>query len=123
MSEITPTHFLEFMMKLFKKAVLTLIMAFSFAASSTAFAEDAKATEVVGHIEAAIAEIGKHDFNAAYNHEKAARAAAEGIAGNEATVKQGVDSLIKAQIIGKSADEEKAVAELNKALSIFKSIK
>jgi len=110
------------MMKLIKKAVLTLIMAISFSASNIAFAEDAKTTEVIGHIEAAIAEIGKHDFNAAYIHEKAARTAAEGITGNEATVKQGVDSLIKSQIIGKSADEEKAVAELNKALSIFKSI-
>jgi enhancing lycopene biosynthesis protein 2 len=122
MSENHSKTLLRFMMNLIKKAVLTLIMAISFGASNIAFAEDAKATEVIGHIEAAIAEIGKHDFNAAYIHEKAARGAAEGISGNEATVKQGVDSLIKAQIIGKSADEEKAVAELNKALSIFKSL-
>jgi enhancing lycopene biosynthesis protein 2 len=110
------------MMNLIKKAVLTFIMAISFGASNVAFAEDAKATEVIAHIEEAIAEIGKHDFNAAYLHEKAARTASEQITGNEAVVKQGLDSLIKAQIIGKSADESKAIAELNKALGFYKSI-
>lgn len=112
----------RYMMNLIKKAAITSIMALSFGASNIAFAEDAKATEVIAHIEAAIAEINKHDFNAAYAHEKAARTASEEIVGNEATVKQGLDSLIKAQIIGKSADEPKAIAELNKALGFFKSI-
>lgn len=112
----------RYMMNLIKKAAITSIMALSFGASNIAFAEDAKATEVIAHIEAAIAEINKHDFNAAYGHEKAARTASEEIVGNEAAVKQGLDSLIKAQIIGKSADEPKAIAELNKALGFFKSI-
>lgn len=110
------------MMNLIKKAVLTFVTAISFGASTVAFAEDAKATEVIAHIEAAIAEINKHDFNAAYGHEKAARFASEEITGNEAAVKQGLASLIKAQVIGKSADEPKAIAELNKALEIYKSI-
>ncbi|TRW90340.1 hypothetical protein [Candidatus Methylobacter oryzae] len=109
-------------MNLIKKAVLGFSMAISLGASTVALAEDAKANEVIAHIEEAIAEINKHDFNGAYAHEKAARTAAEGIAGHEAAVKQGVDSLIKAQIIGKSADEPKAIAELNKALGFFKSI-
>lgn len=109
-------------MNLIKKAVITFIMAISFGASTVALAEDAKAAEVIAHLEAAIAEIGKHDFNAAYTHEKAARNASEEIVGNETVVKQGLDSIIKAQIIGKSADEEKAIAELNKALSFYKSI-
>ncbi|TAK62106.1 MAG: hypothetical protein EPO18_11830 [Methylobacter sp.] len=109
-------------MNLIKQAVLTFSMAISFGASTVALAEDAKANEVIAHIEEAIAEINKHDFNAAYIHEKAARSASDEIVGNEATVKQGLDSLIKAQIIGKSADEPKAIAELNKALSIYKSI-
>ncbi|TAN70576.1 MAG: hypothetical protein EPN17_04785 [Methylobacter sp.] len=109
-------------MNLIKKAVLTSIMAISFGASNIAFAEDAKATEVIAHIEAAIAEINKHDFNAAYLHEKAARNASDEIVGNEAAVKEGLASLIKAQIIGKSADEPKAIAELNKALGFYKSI-
>jgi len=112
----------RYMMNLIKKAVLTIVMAISFGASTVAFAEDAKATEVIAHIEAAIAEINKHDFNAAYAHEKAARYASDEIVGNEAVVKQGLDSLIKAQIIGKSADEPKAIAELNKALGFYKSI-
>ena len=110
-------------MNLIKKAVFTFFMAASLTAGNVAFAEDAKVTEVITHIEEAIAEIGKHDFNAAYAHEKAARFASEGITtGNEAALKQGLDSLIKAQIIGKSADEEKAIAELKKALGFFKSI-
>jgi hypothetical protein len=110
------------MMKLIKQAALTFLMAISLGASAVAFAENAKASEVIAHIEAAIAEIGKHDFNAAYAHEKAARSASEEITGNEAAVKQGLASLIKAQIIGKNADEEKAIAELNKALGFYKSI-
>ncbi|MGZ4978184.1 MAG: hypothetical protein ACXV8O_13600 [Methylobacter sp.] len=109
-------------MNLTKKALLTSILAISFGANNVAFAEDAKANEVIAHIEEAIAEINKHDFNAAYAHEKAARTASEGIVGNETVVKQGLDSIIKAQIIGKSADEPKAIAELNKALGFFKSI-
>lgn len=109
-------------MNLIKQAVLTFSMAISLGASTVALAEDAKATEVIAHIEAAIAEINKHDFNAAYGHEKAARYASDEIVGNEAAVKQGLDSLIKAQIIGKSADEPKAIAELNKALGFYKSI-
>lgn len=109
-------------MNLIKQAVLAFSMAISLGASTVALAEDAKATEVIAHIEAAIAEIGKHDFNAAYIHEKAARNASDEIVGNEAAVKQGLDSLIKAQIIGKSADEAKAIAELNKALGFYKSI-
>ncbi|MDP2427882.1 MAG: hypothetical protein Q8S52_15800 [Methylobacter sp.] len=110
------------MMNLIKKAILTFSMAISLGATNVAFAEDAKAAEVVAHIEAAIAEINKHDFNAAYIHEKAARSASDEIVGNEALVKQGLDSLIKAQIIGKSADEPKAIEELNKALEIYKSL-
>ncbi|MGZ5006951.1 MAG: hypothetical protein ACXWFI_03720 [Methylobacter sp.] len=110
------------MMNLIKKAVLTFSMAISLGASTLALAEDAKANEVIGHLEAAIEEINKHDFNAAYGHEKAARTASEGIVSHEAVVKQGLDSIIKAQIIGKSADEPKAIAELNKALGFFKSI-
>ncbi|MGZ8159627.1 MAG: hypothetical protein ACXWT4_12545 [Methylobacter sp.] len=112
----------RYMMNLFKKAVITSVMAISFGASTVALAEDAKAAEVIAHIEEAIAEINKHDFNAAYIHEKAARNASDEIVGNEAAVKQGLDSLIKAQIIGKSADEPKAIAELNKALGFYKSI-
>jgi hypothetical protein len=110
------------MMNLIKHAVLTIVMATSFGASNVAFAEDAKAAEVIAHIEAAIAEIGKHDFNAAFAHEKAARFTSEEITSNKAVAEQGNQSLIKAQIIGKSADEEKAIAELNKALGIYKSL-
>lgn len=109
-------------MNLIKKAALSFSMAISLGASTVALAEDAKATEVITHLEEAIAEIGKHDFNAAYAHEKAARTASDEITVNEAAVKQGLASIIKAQIIGKSADEAKAIAELNKAIGFYKSI-
>jgi hypothetical protein len=109
------------MMNLIKKAVLTFFMAISLGASSVALAED-PATRVIAHIEQAKAEIAKHDFNAAYIHEKAARGASDEITGHEDAVKQGLACLVKAQIIGKSADAEKAVAELNKALDFYKSI-
>jgi len=108
-------------MNTFKKLVLTFSMVISLGASTVALAED-PATRAVTHIEAAIAEIGKHDFNAAYIQEKAARGASDEITGNEAIVKQGLASLIKAQVLGKQADTEKAVAELNKALGFYKSI-
>jgi hypothetical protein len=109
-------------MNLIKKTVLTFFVASSLTAGNAAFAEDAKAAEVIAHIEAAIAEIVKHDFNGAFAHEKAARNASAEITSNKAAAEQGNQSLIKAQIIGKAADEEKAIAELNKALAIYKSI-
>ncbi|MDO9423511.1 MAG: hypothetical protein Q7T40_04910 [Methylobacter sp.] len=110
------------MMNLIKKAVLTFFMAMSLGATNVAFAEDAKATEVIAHIEAALVEVEKNDFNAAYLHEKAAREASEQITSNEAVAKQGYQSLIQAQILGKKADTEKATAELNKALGFYKSL-
>jgi hypothetical protein len=110
-----------YMMNLIKKAVLTLTIAISLGASNVAFAVD-PASRVVAHLEQAVAEIVKHDFNGAYLHEKAARESSNEITGNADKVKEGLASIIKAQIIGKSADEEKATAELNKAIAIFKSI-
>lgn len=109
------------MMNLIKKAVLTIVMAISFGASTIALAAD-PAARVIAHIEEAKAEIAKHDFNAAYIHEKAAREASEEIEGHKDIKDQGLASIIKAQIIGKSADAEKAVAELNKALDFYKKI-
>jgi hypothetical protein len=119
--EFSSNQYIQYIMNIIKKLVLTCSMAISFGASNVALAED-PASRAVAHIEQAIAEIGKHDFNAAYIHEKAARGASDEIIGNEAIVKQGLDSIIKAQIIGKSADEPKAIAELNKAIGFFKSI-
>ena len=109
-------------MNIIKKLLLTFFIAISLGSSSFAFAEDPAATEVIGHVEQAIVEVGKGDFNASYLHLKAARSASDKIVGKEAAVKQGLLSLIHAQILGKSADTEKTTAELNKALSIYKSI-
>lgn len=96
-------------------------MAISLGASTVALAED-PASRAVAHLEQALGEIAKHDFNAAYLHEKAARGASDEITGNEEIVKQGLASIIKAQVLGKQADTANVIAELNKALGFYKSI-
>lgn len=108
-------------MNTFKKLVLTFSMVISLGASTVALAED-PATRAVTHIEAAIAEIGKHDFNAAYIQEKAARGASDEITGNHEIVQKGLASIIKAQILGKQADTENVITELKKAIAAYKSI-
>lgn len=108
-------------MNIIKKLALTLSMAITLGASTAALAEE-PASRAVAHLEKAIAEIAKHDFNAAYLQEKAARGASDEITGSQDIVKQGLASIIKAQVLGKQADTEKAVAELNKALGFYKSI-
>ncbi len=110
-------------MNLIKKSLLTLTMAISLSASTFALAEDAATTATIAHLEGALVEVGKKDFNASNIHLKAARDTAEKITDNKAIVKNGVQSIIQAQIQGKQADIEKTTAELNKALEAFKSIK
>lgn len=109
-------------MNIIKKLVPSFLMAITLSSSNLAFAEDVAATETITHIEEAIVEVGKGNFNASYLHLKAARGVSEKIVGHEAAVKQGYQTLINSQILGKSADTEKTIAELNKALVIYKSI-
>ncbi|MGZ4960788.1 MAG: hypothetical protein ACXV7J_16225, partial [Methylomonas sp.] len=82
-------------MNIIKITALSLFLAMSFgAASTTAYAEEAPASsstgvsETISHIEAALIEISKSDFNAAQVHLKAARNSAEKITGNETVVKK-----------------------------------
>lgn len=108
-------------MNIIKKLALIISMAISLGASSVAFAEE-PASRTVAHLEQALAEIAKHDFNSAYLHEKAARGASDEITGNQEIVKKGLASIIKAQILGKQADTENVIIELNKAIAAYKSI-
>jgi len=108
-------------MNLIKKALLTFSIAISLGASTVALAAE-PAPRAVAHLEQAIAEIAKHDFNAAYIHEKAARGASDEIEGHKDAVNQGIACIINAQKAGKNADAETAVAEINKAIGFYKSI-
>ncbi len=109
-------------MNIIKKLALTFFMAISLSASNVAFAEDAAASATIAHIEEALVEVGKADFNSAQAHLKAARTSSDQITGNEAAVKQGYQCLVRGQILGKSADAAKTTVELNKALGFYKSI-
>ena len=104
-------------------------MAFSLSSVSvTASAEEAAKSsvnspnEAIQHIEIALVEISKSDFNAAQVHLKAARAASEKVTGNPEIVKKATGSIIQAQIKAKLGDIKAATDELNKALELYKSL-
>ncbi len=109
-------------MNLIKKAVLSIFMTVFLSAGNIAFAEESAVTETIAHIEQALAEVDKGDFNGSQAHLKAARLSSDKITGNEAVVKQGYQSIVQAQIMGKQADNAKSTAALNKALGFYKSI-
>lgn len=117
-------------MNILKKLVLISCMAVALAGTATiAYAEETAASgsaaivsETVSHIEKALIEISKSDFNAAQVHLKAARSSAEKISGNQAIVKQANANVIQAQIQTKLGDIKKASEELNKALELYKSL-
>lgn len=116
-------------MDMIKIATLAVFLAFSFGAGSgVAYAEEvttgssAGIGETIAHIEKAIAEIAKSDFNTAQVHLKAARASAESISTNEDVVKKANALVIQGQIKAKKGDIDNATAELNKALELYKSM-
>lgn len=116
-------------MNIVKITALSLFLAMSFgAASVTAYAEEApisapaSVSETISHIEAALIEISKSDFNAAQVHLKAARTSAEKITGNEAVVKKANAFVIQGQIKTKLGDIKSASDELNKALELYRSL-
>lgn len=98
------------------------------ATSAIAFAEEAANSsaatinETITHVEKAIVEVNKSDFSAAYIHLKAARSSSEKITGNDAVVKKANASVIQGQIESKHGDIKKSVAELNKAIELYKSL-
>lgn len=116
-------------MKLIKTTMLVLLMAIGFGAGSIpALAESTAANaspligETIAHVEKALTEIAKSDFNTAQVHLKAARASGEKISGNEAVVKQANAQVIQGQIKAKLGDIKAASDELNKALALYKSL-
>jgi len=115
-------------MNIFKKTLLILVMAISFSAVSTvASAEQAASqsasgnSEIVTPIEKAVVEISKSDFAAAQVLLKAARVASERSGGNSDVAKQAYALLIQGQILAKKGEVNNAIAELNKAIELYKS--
>ncbi len=115
-------------MNIIKITALSLFLAISFGAASMAYAEEAGISssasvgETISHIEKALVEINKSDFNAAQVHLKAARGSAEKITGNEAIVKKANAFVIQGQIKTKLGDIKNASEELNKALELYRSL-
>lgn len=110
-------------MNILKTSILALLLTFSAGAiSNVAYAEAAVAGEVISHIEQALAEIQKSDFNTARVHLKAARAAAEKISGHDDVVREANALVIQGQIKTKNGDIKNSSADLNKAIELYKSL-
>lgn len=115
-------------MDMIKITMLALFMAFSFGAGSgVVYAEEAAVSaagvaETIAHIEQAIVEIRNSDFNTAQVHLKAARVSVENISANEDIVKKANAIVIQGQIKAKRGDIEASIAELNKALELYRSL-
>ena len=112
-----------------KKAVLTIGMTLLLGVNcSSAFAEEviAKSTssinETITYVEQALVEVNKSDFSAAHLQLKSARLSSVNIAGDQAKIKQANASVIQGQIQANHGDIKESVAELNKALSLYKSL-
>lgn len=116
-------------MNIIKITLLSLSMATSFGiCSATAVAAETTAgssvnvSETISHLEKALEEIAKSDFNTAQVHLKAARNSGEKITGNETVVKQAGALVIQGQIKAKLGDIKAASEELHKAISLYKSL-
>ena len=114
------------MMNHSKKTALNTFLAFGLTLlSSLAWAEpvnSAAVNETVGHVEKAIAEIAKSDFNTAQVHLKAARTSADAIGSDNPTVKQANAEVIQGQILAKKGEIKPATEELNKAIALYKGL-
>lgn len=115
-------------MNMIKITLLAFFMAISIGAtSSLAFAEEATNSktyidETILHVEKALAEAQKSDFNNAQVHIKAARASAENVTGHADVVKKANAFVIQAQMGAKKGDVEKTTADLTKALELYKTL-
>jgi len=119
-------------MNLIKKTAggCLLALVLHFAATPAYAAEPASAVdpgasviaETISHVEQAIVEISKSDFNTAQVHLKAARTAVEKYPGDSTKVKQANAIVIQGQILTKKGEVKAATEELNKALALYKTL-
>ncbi|QWF69618.1 hypothetical protein KEF85_09515 [Methylomonas paludis] len=106
-----------------KKTTLSMIAVIVLAFTSTiAGAAEANVTETIGHIEKALVEISKSDFNNAQIHLKAARALSEQLTGDAKLLKEANAEIIQGQILSKRGDVAKSTEELNKAIALYKTL-
>lgn len=111
-------------MNLIKKTAVILSLAFSFGAISTpVLAEEAAVTETVAHLEKALVEVNKSDFNNALVLLKAAKNSSGNItSSNEAKLKQANNSLLQGLAQVKKGEVSTASSELSKAIAEFKAL-
>lgn len=128
-------------MNTIKKTIITLFVSSLFiSASSMAYAEeavkaaaekpaaesvdtDAKSIkDVIAHLEQASAEAAKSSFTDATRHLKAARSTAGEIGGHALGVHKGVNEINASMREVKLGHPEKAVAEIDKAIEIYKAM-
>ena len=116
-------------MNLIKKIALTFFITLLLCANgSSVFAEEttnSSATsinETITHVEKALVEVNKSDFSAAQLHLKSARLSSANITGDEKIIKQANASVIQGQIQAKYGDVKESSAEINKALTLYKSL-
>jgi hypothetical protein len=124
-------------MNIIKKTVITLLVSsFLIAASNMAYAEESaekpaeksvnngakNVTDTLAHLEKALDVAAKSDFSAATLHLKAARHSSGEISGHELAVSKGVSHINKAMKEAKLGQPEKAVAEINTAIGIYKAM-
>jgi hypothetical protein len=92
-------------------------------AAETTGSANASVAETISHLEKAIVEIKKSDFNYAQSHIKAARTASSQITGvNETILKQANDTVLQGQKQVKLGEVNKAVEDLTKAMAEYKSL-
>jgi|ABSQ01.1.fsa_nt_gi hypothetical protein len=93
------------------------------AATAPATTSEAGIAEAVAHLQEALALAGKSDFSAATLHLKAARNTAAEISGHALDVHKGVTDINNSMKAVKLGHPEEAVAEIEKAIAVFKAIK
>jgi len=109
-------------MNIFKKITTVLFLAVAMTSSAFAAEANTSAAAAISHLEKAIAEVNKSDFNSAQVHLKAARSASEQVTGNETTLKQAYANIIEGQKGAKLGDVKKSADALNKAVELYKSL-
>ena len=117
-------------MNIIKKTIITLfVSSLLVAVSNMAYAEEPAAPAVknisemvIKHLEQGSVEAAKSDFSAATLHLKAARSSAAEISGHALEVQKGIDQINNGMKEVKLGHPEKATAEIEKAIKLFKAL-
>ena len=110
-------------MSLNKKTLLALLACGLLSVTNMAYAEEDKnISDTIMHLEQGSVEAAKSDFSASTLHLKAARNSSEQIQGHEAAKKSGMDQINDSMKEVKLGHPEEAVAEIKKAIAIYKGL-